>query len=197
MIEEAGEFDGKKRRRYFGTAFFVSEHLLLTAGHNIVGVNGPITSISITYPGLGQVESWKLSQRKMSTIECKVVGTIYKRNGIYSKDLAILDSGSFRHSKYLPLSSIVPPPQTAVDVIGYPGEIRHEWIEAQSGLVNSLEGQAEAVRLLPNGRLTVTRGVVEAGDTTLPYHISTCPGMSGSCVLHKGVIIGNHSCIHS
>lgn len=189
LIEEV-EHEGKKRRRYFGTAFFVAENLLLTAGHNVVGVNGRVTRISISYPGLDQIQPWQISQRKMSTIECKLVGTIYKRNGPYTKDIAILDSGSFRHSSFLPLSSIVPPPDAIIDVIGYPGEIRHEWVEAQSGLLNPVEGQEEAIRLFPHGCLNVTRGTVEEGNTTLPYHISTCPGMGGSCVLYKGAVIG-------
>lgn len=196
LIEEV-DADGKKRRTHLGSAFFVAENLLITAGHNIVGVSGRVTRIWITSPGREHVQRGQIAQRKLPTIDCKVVGTIYKRNGDHSKDIAILDSGSFRHSSYLPLSSLVPLANAEVHVVGYPGEIRYEWIETHSGLTSHLEGKEEAMRLLPNGRLTVTRGTTEAGSDTLPYHISTCPGMGGSCVLYNGDVIGKTQLAHS
>lgn len=199
LLIEEGEVDGKVKRRYLGTAFFVSDHHLLTAGHNVVGVNGPVTRICITTPGLERVQPWQRNQ-EASTIECRLLGTIYRRNGLYTNDIAILDSCAYKAPHYLPLSSLIPPPNSIVDVIGYPNEIRHEWIKIQDGLRDPTEGQKEAIRLLPAGRLIVTRGAADTADTTIPYHISTCPGMGGSCVLFKGVVVGTclwfeYSCI--
>src|SRR5579859_4269709 len=42
----------KTGSRYYGTAFFISPKLLLTAGHNIVSSDGPLEHVRITYPGL-------------------------------------------------------------------------------------------------------------------------------------------------
>ena len=41
------------------------------------------------------------------------------------------------------------------------------------------------------GALTVTRGTLEHVGPTIPYRASTCPGMSGSCVLYKGAVVGS------
>jgi V8-like Glu-specific endopeptidase len=196
LVEET-QPDRRSKRNYFGTAFFVSENLLLTAGHIIAGVNGPIVQIRITQPGLDQVQPWQVSQRKVPTIVCKVVGTIYKRNGPLSTDITILDSGSFRNSTYLPLALAVPQVQSNIDVIGYPGYIKHEWIEAHEGVTDFDKGQKEAERLLPKGHLTVTRGTLEALGPVLSYNVSTCPGMSGSCVLYKGAVVGNIYCVRN
>lgn len=174
----------------------MTDHLLITAGHNVVGVNGRVTRICITPPGLEHIQPWQESL-KSSLIECRLLGTIYKRNGLYSRDIAILDSGDYKTPNHLPLSSLIPEPNASVDIIGYPTEIRHEWIEAQDGLLNPKVGQQEAIRLLPNGRLIVTRGIIETANSTIPYHISTCPGMGGSCVLFRGVVIGRRCYIES
>src|SRR5208282_5862975 len=91
LIEEL-QPDRRSKLTYFGTAFFVSENLLLTAGHVTVGVKGAISQILITQPGADKVQSWQVTQRKVPTIICNVVGTIYKPNGPFSTDIAILDS---------------------------------------------------------------------------------------------------------
>jgi hypothetical protein len=193
LIEEE-KVEGHSKRSYYGTAFFVSESLLLTAGHNTVGINSPISQICITPPGLDHVHPWKVSQRKVPTIKCKVVGRLYEQNGPASKDIAILHAGSYSTSKYLPISSFVPPPDIEVDVVGYPGEITHEWIEAHVGLRNPERAQEDATRLLPKGRLTVSRGTIKSVGATIQYSISTCPGMAGSCVLYNGLVIGKCRC---
>jgi len=191
FIEE-GEVDGKQRRHFFGTAFFVGETKLITAGHNIAGLNNPVTRISISLPGVSKVSSTDMSLRKVPLIECKVVGTLYKKDWHYSKDIAILDSGSFRNPDYVPLSSIIPPKEAIIDIIGYPWEIRREWIEAQPGLINITQREQDAKKLFPAGSLLVTRGTVEDSEETMSYHISTCPGMGGSCVLYQGSVIGKN-----
>jgi V8-like Glu-specific endopeptidase len=191
FIEE-GEVDGKRRRHYFGTAFFVSETRLLTAGHNIAGVNDRVTRISISLPGVPNVVATDMSLRKIPLVECKVIGTMYRHDQQYSKDIAILDSGSFRNPDYVSLSAIIPPKEAVVDVIGYPGKIRQEWIQAQWGLKDITKGQQDAKKLLPAGSLLVTRGTVEDSEEIMSYHISTCPGMGGSCVLYQGSVIGKN-----
>ena len=47
LLIQEGELDGKMKRRYLGTAFFVTDHLLLTAWHNIVGVNGTESALQL------------------------------------------------------------------------------------------------------------------------------------------------------
>jgi hypothetical protein len=164
---------------------------LITAGHNTVGVNGPISRIAITYPGIDQVRPWHVSQREVPTINCRVVATIYKRNGPTSKDIAILDAGSFCAAKYIRLSSFIPPPEMPVCVIGYPGDIKRGWIEAQVGLDNLDEIHENATQLFPKGRLTVSCGEVVTVGSTIEYAVSTCPGMSGACVVSNGLVIGS------
>jgi hypothetical protein len=190
LIEEE-KVEGQPKRQFYGTAFFVSENLLITAGHNTVGVNGPISRIAITYPGIDQVHPWHVSQREVLTINCKVVATIYKRDGPTSKDIAILDAGSFCAPTYVPLSSSIPTPKTAVYVIGYPGDITRGWIEAQVGLRNLEDAHENATQLFPKGRLTVSCGEVMTAGSTIEYVASTCPGFSGVCVISNGMVIGN------
>lgn len=124
------------------------------------------------------------------TIKCKVLGALYGPDGKISNDLAILDAGSYNATNYLPLSSTVPPSNVPVDVIGYPGDILHEWIKSHEGLHALKTRQEEAERLFEKGSLTVTRGITKVVGDTIIYNISSCPGMGGSCVLYKGSIIG-------
>ena len=190
MFIEEGKIDGNHRRQFFGTAFFVSDTKLLTAGHNIAGVYDRVTRISISLPGAPRVPSREMSLQKSHLIDCKLVGTLYKRGGPYDKDIAILDSGSFRSADYVRLSSVIPPKDALVDIVGYPGEITREWIDVQWGMKNPTKGAEDAKKLLPAGSLTVTRGKVEDSEETMSYHISTSPGMGGSCVLYQGCVIG-------
>lgn len=189
VVMEESQGEGRVKK-FNGTAFWVAPNLLLTAGHNTVGVNGPFSHIRVTVPGCLQVQLWQVGQQNINLIECKVVGTIYKRNGPHTRDIAILDSVNFHAGNSLRLSSSIPEIHSVVDVIGYPATIKHEWIEAHKGVRNFEQGQREAERLLPRGRLTVTRGKLESTGSMLPYSMSTCPGMSGSCVLYKGKVIG-------
>jgi V8-like Glu-specific endopeptidase len=194
-IEESGG-RGRPARVFYGTAFFVSSQLLLTAGHNIAGINGSLCEIRITRPGTRKVRPLQVVQRKLFTIACKVVGTIYKRDGAVSGDLAILETDSFKASTFLPLFTLAPPPKATVSIIGYPAEIKYEWIKAHKSLRHVESGKADAERLFPLGNLTVSQGAVETVGSTITYHMSTCPGMSGSCVLYKGCVIGEYDCYH-
>jgi V8-like Glu-specific endopeptidase len=190
LIDEE-KVEGYPKQQFYGTAFFVSDNLLITAGHNTVGVNGPINRLAITYPGIDQIHPWHVSQKEVPTINCKVVASIYKKNGPPSKDIAILDAGSFCAAKYVQLSSFIPPPKTAVYVIGYPGDIKRGWVETQVGLNNLEEAHENATQLFPKGRLTVSCGEVVTTGNIIEYAVSTCPGMSGACVVYNGMVIGN------
>lgn len=189
FIEETTP-SGRYTYRFCGTAFFISDRLLLTAGHNVVGVNGPVSEILITYPGLCQVDSWQVAERSTPTIKCKILETIYSLNGDFSKDIAILDAGSFSARNHLSLSSTIPPQNATVDVVGYPGDIIDEWLEAHETFPNIRKAKEEADRLLKKGSLTVTRGTIKTIGTNITYYISTCPGMGGACVLYNGSVIG-------
>ena len=190
LIEEQTSSGGRIHRAY-ATAFFISDHLLLTAGHNVTGVNGPVSELRITYPGLEHANPWHVTSRKMATIKCTVLGTIYTRNGEVSKDIAILDAGSFRAAKWLSLSSVIPARNAIIDVVGYPGESIYEWVEAHQALFDYRKAKEDVDEMLKTGSLTVTRGTIATvGTNHLTYQISTCPGFGGSSVLYKGSIIG-------
>jgi V8-like Glu-specific endopeptidase len=195
FIEEGPADRNATPPRFYGSAFFVSPTRLLTAGHNVVGVNRPVVRILITAPGIDKVEPWQVTRGKIATIKCELVGTIYKRGGLYTTDIAVLDSGTFSSADYLSLSSTIPPSTATVDVIGYPGLIKPEWIWGHEGVADPGKGLKVANILLPTGHLTVSRGVVDSTQTAgsaISYELSTCPGMSGSCVLYKGKVIGTY-----
>lgn len=168
----------------------MSPNFLVTAGHNVAGVRYPVKEIRITYPGVDVISSLDVAQGKVSTISCKLLGTLYKRNRGASKDIAILDAGSFNAPFHLTLSSALPPVDGIVDVIGYPDEIKREWVETHQGAGDLGNCQKQAIAMFPKGNLFVTRGLVRASGDTISYKLSTCPGLSGSCLLYKGTAVG-------
>ena len=170
LVIETSKATGISKQQYYGTAFFVSERHLLTAGHNALDQNGNVPNVRITHPGLSQIHSWQVYHEKIPTISCHVVGTIYKPDGAVSKDIAILQvtDNSFSATRYLPLSK-GGYPGTMVDIIGYPDEIRYEWIEAHGHGVDREKGREEAKRLFMEGNLTVTRGNIETVGSTMSY----------------------------
>ena len=190
LLVEESSVDGESRPSFCGTAFFVSQNLLVTAGHNVAGVHQPVKDIRITYPGVESIRSLDVANHKVPTITCKVVGTLYKRDRRVSKDIAILDAGSFNAPFYLPLSSVVPPIDAIVDLVGYPDEIKREWIQAHKGVSDAGKCLRKAMQMFPKGDLFVTRGVIRSVGATMTYKMSTCPGLSGSCILYKGAAIG-------
>jgi hypothetical protein len=120
------------------------------------------------------------------------VQNLYSGGRPSSKDIAILSSGSFESANFLPLSGDRIPVHRNVDVIGYPGEKRNLWLtEKHEGLNNVEESGVAGEVLLPTRQLVVTRGVVayDAEDLT-SYTISTCPGLSGACVMFNGKVHG-------
>lgn len=191
VVIEVALPDGEIRRQ-FGTAFFIDQKHLITAGHNTFSKDGPI-KLQIIKPGVSHVNYSKYLNGGYDTIDCTVVGSLYKQHGPAEKDIAILYAGSYSVSvdHFVQLSNSVPQPGDYVDVIGYPGELNTAWMRRQDPQVNDIDESLKAVeKLLPKRTLTVTRGTVKSVGPTVEYNLSTCPGMSGSCVLHKGKVIG-------
>ena len=189
--------DGSKKT-FWGTAFFISETRLLTAAHNVEGSQDKNTTIKIrvSAPGLSVVSPFKLARKQMQSIECDVVERIYHPVddlGNYM-DIAILDSGSHLvpEDQWLALTSKVPSPKSTISVIGYPGAIQLAWVTDHGGLTDDdFKARGDAEALLPTGHLTLSRGVCrESLQHIIRYNISTCPGMSGGCVLLDGKAIG-------
>ena len=179
--------------RYYGTAFFISPKLLLTAGHNIVGSRGPLDHVRITYPGLPYINVTTLQgQPRISTIDCKVLGTLYSRDhhGPMSKDIAVLDAGSHNACEYLKISQHLPTPGAKVNIIGYPGEVTEKWLMIHEGLQDASAARRATDTMFPAHRLTITSGSVESVGSMISYRVSTIPGLSGAPVLYNGAVIG-------
>ena len=95
----------------------------------------------------------------------------------------------------MPLSCDPVPINGIVDIVGYPGEKTLLWLHKNHpDLLNLVDGTTRSEAMLPTRRLVVTRGVVEecCGDMT-SYKVSTCPGLSGSCVIYQGKVHGSRS----
>lgn len=104
----------------------------------------------------------------------------------------MLECSGFSSLYYVAISLEPLPRGVMADIIGYPGRIPQAWIEKQGSLKTDPQISSRDIEnLLPPGRLTVTRGIVEVDHgTKIHYKISTCPGMSGSCLLYKGRVHG-------
>ena len=181
----------RERKVQFGTAFFIDSKHLVTAGHNTYGPNGPLKKVRITTPGLPHIDYLKLMGGKVATIECNVVGTLYEKVGQYETDISILHSGSYNAPEFLRLSADVPTASDPVYIVGYPGELKLEWMRTQAGIKNADESLQATAKLLPIRTLTVSSGTVQSSGAMVTYQLTTCPGMSGSCVLYNGRVIGS------
>jgi V8-like Glu-specific endopeptidase len=172
----------------FGTAFFIAPKYLLTAAHNVYGDN---RKYIISLPKSRRVRYSDLVSGA-DTLECSLLATVYGKNKKFAhkNDMAILHCGSFSAKDYLHLSKVPPPEKAEVSVIGYPGEIHTAWIRRQPGINDIDDGTAAAQLLLPRGQLTVSQGTVTRSNHLISYHLSTCPGLSGSCVLYEGKVVG-------
>ena len=130
----------------------------------------------------------------LATIECSVVGTLYTgkqtNSESYLTDIAILHSGSYTAGDYLPVSSEPPNPGTTVNVIGYPGPAKEQWLAIHEGLQNVEASRLVTDQMFPPRRLTISSGTVEALGGNIAYRVSTMPGMSGAPVLCNGSAIG-------
>jgi V8-like Glu-specific endopeptidase len=196
LIVDELQPDGSVKHGY-GTAFFVADNILLTAGHNLVSRRGyNIIGIRVTIPGTKVVQ---LGSDGILTLRCKIISNSFKGfNGSCGReDIAILKcSGLATPARYLPLATDHGnlSPRAIVDVIGYPGFIETAWIERQhKGKLKNFEESAKVARkMLPERTLTVSRGSVEEiKDGLCSYRVSTCPGMSGGALISKGNVYGN------
>src|ERR1700685_802005 len=177
----------------FATAFFISPNLLLTAGHAALDPDGAVrTERYLFIPGTPFLNWDQVSSRNPWAIRCTVVENLYRVGGSRSKAIALLSSGNFESQNYVSLSAKRIPQGGTIDIIGYPGEKRITWLrEKHQGLKSLEESGAAGEELLPTRRLVVTRGVVAHNSGYLTsYNLSTCPGLSGSCVLFDGKVYG-------
>ena len=71
---------------------------------------------------------------KSRTIDCTVVKSLYSKDGPPEKDIALLDAGSHNAADFLQVQLSFDLPKGdddnlgLVDVIGYPGELKSEWM---------------------------------------------------------------------
>lgn len=190
LIVDHRQPDGKLSTSY-GTAFFVADTLLLTAGHNLISRNGTIERIGITYAGC------KIVDRESNSLDCKILYTLYNGppDSLATDDIAILECFGHATKIFLPLARTVGGlfPGAVVDVIAYPGTIQEKWLEEyhQEKLDDYIASAKDARGMLQPKTLTVTRGpIVEIKDGLISYKLSTCRGMSGGCLIFQGEVYG-------
>ena len=180
----------------YGTAVFIDEKHLLTAGHCLYDKNKRTDTckrIRVVTPGLPYVDYGKLQKRQILTIDCTVVTNLFKGiSGPNEYDIALLNAGTTNGPLGIRLSSTLPPAGATVDVIGYPGIAVPAWLKKKLDNINDITETIKTVRkLLPDMTLTISRGLVEStGGNLITYNVSTVPGMSGSCLLFEGSVIG-------
>lgn len=159
----------------------------------MVTPQGPLKHVRITYPGLPYINLATLQGRpKIPTIDCEVVGSLYKRDhGPMSHDIALLHAGSYNAADFLKISPDLPVKGDKVNVIGYPGVVTQKWLLIHEGLVQNVESSRRATdTMFPAQRMTITSGFVESVGTMISYKLSTIPGMSGAPVLHNDDAVG-------
>jgi V8-like Glu-specific endopeptidase len=189
------EWKDKKDHQFwnFATAFFVAPGLLLTAGHALIEPEGAVTvSRYLFLPGTEFISAQNLRVRGPIRTRCTVLDNAYTRSGRAKLDLAILSTGGLEFNNPLKISTEAVPIEGTIDVVGYPGEKSTVWVTQKHPDVTNLDdSQRIAEVLLPTRRLVVTRGVVQHnGARFASYKISTCPGLSGSCLMYNGKVHG-------
>jgi hypothetical protein len=148
-------------------------------------VGGKITKVYITCEGAKKIED------DTPTQECEIVDILHTDDIL--EDIAILRCPGHHSRSYLPLSSDPLPLNALVHIIGYPGEIKTEWMRsAHSGLLIDCDASRIASEiLLPPITLTATEGTIQqVHDACAFTKISTSRGMSGGCLLYRGKIYG-------
>lgn len=183
----------------FATAFFVGPNLLLTAGHAALDPPDAVsTERWLSLPGTPILHIDQVTSHYPCAIRCSVVETNFKAGAAISKDIAILSSNAFESRYYLNLCADDVPLNATIDVVGYPGEKTAKWLKERHPDLKSIVAGVEAgAALLPTGKLVVTRGIVaESRVDTTSYIISTCPGLSGGCMLYNGKAHGISSPFH-
>jgi hypothetical protein len=187
LLTEFTDKDGDNYQNV-GTAFFFAPTYLLTAAHNVYGNNGKY--LRVTLPEVHYVTLTDLwSGTRM--LECTLVATVYGKDKIVNdlNDIAILRCG-YISKYYLNLSKDLAPKNAEVNVVGYPGEFKNAWIGNQTAIKDKDEGLAAAGRLFPTRQVTVSQGFVTENGELISYRLSSCPGMSGACLLYNGKVVG-------
>ena len=188
------EFEDQVR---IATAFWISKTFLFTAGHTLYHRN--LTKpkrIRLIEPSSPVVEWQMLMDDKYMTVGCTVVENLYNGTN-WETDVALLYTENFTWKQSIGLSRTLPPIGATVDIIGYPGEFSKWSLSKREGLTDIVKGFETAKMLLPEGKLTITRGTVQSTGTLISYKISTVQGMSGSCVVYQGRAIGEQHFIRS
>jgi hypothetical protein len=175
-----------------GTAFFVGPNTLLTAGH-VAHKKGD--KIIAQLPGTQEVATVERvieGDPNLATFECVVKKTLY-REGSSEPDITLLDcSKSFSATAWLSIERTYLEPDTAIDMLGYPGAYGREYLRQKQKYEVSIADEGDVKRLLPSWKLVVSHGpVLQPGDR---YKVSTIGGMSGGPVILNGKAVGSYPC---
>jgi V8-like Glu-specific endopeptidase len=184
-----------------GTAFFISEHLLLTAGHT-VGAKG--TKVYGVEPGFEAQEINAYDVLKGINLEAcrytfEVVDRIFEQSQSDYLDLAILKIDSVHFPRPVSVDFMIQATEgTPVDVIGYPSNYNEHWIKGNHDQVTNVAvAFRDVLDLLPKWRVVASTGeIISVDENNIRYRLSTAPGMSGAVVLYAGKAIGTieHQC---
>jgi V8-like Glu-specific endopeptidase len=180
----------------YGTAVFIDDKHLLTAGHCFYDKSrrtDTIKRIRVVYPGLPYVNYSDLHSGEIFTLDCTIIKNLFKgAPDLNEPDIALLHAGTGNGPLGTELSANVPKPGAIVDVIGYPQEPVTAWFKKKLKNINDLDETIKTVRkLLPYRTLTISRGTIKTvGKGYITYNVSTVPGMSGSCLVYEGKVIG-------
>lgn len=98
---------------------------------------------------------------------------MYNGKGGVLKDIAILETESFVAANYLHPSPRMLSLHIVVTIIGYPNEIKYEWLETQKAIADIGRAKTEAMRLFISGSLEVSQETIESTGVafyiTYPY----------------------------
>lgn len=175
---------------------FIDDKHLLTAGHCFYDKNrrtDTIKRIRVVSPGLPYVNYSELQNGEILTLDCTIAKNLFKGIPGPEPDIALLHAGTGNGPLGTELSTEVPQPGAVVDVIGYPQEPLAAWFNLEKlKNIDDLDETIKTVRkLLPYRTLTISRGTIKTiGKGYITYKVSTVPGMSGSCLVHQGKVIG-------
>jgi hypothetical protein len=131
---------------------------------------------------------------KSPNFACKLIYSFEKH------DLAILECCDDQTHDFLPIAprNAELPPNTIVDIFGYPGDMKEKLLRREhyiTALKDLDASQKEATTLLVPNTLMISRGTIQPHDehlmkSEISYSITTCPGMSGGCIVYNNMVYG-------